>query len=295
MTTNIKHAEASLWCLQNPFETLHCLEEPLMCEIKTPHNLVDGPRSPLLFIHGAEYHSNGEILSDLVLPMLTTMNVPRENFSPCYFIAWNSTLIPCERRALVQSMPPLRRSMNYAIELGRWPQYLTDLERRADDTASFLAPFIVEWASQRRSGPTVISHSMGGYVWAQTLQEIYESSTMLARPGIWWNLQPALVRNAFTDRGAYSLVARSYNNSSSRNAVTWYSRLDFVLSSLYLLSKGELALGQWGCPEQTLPQRDVTVWAREAHGMNHIQSAAGNFFRRVSHLIPYEARRLGII
>jgi hypothetical protein len=177
----------------------------------------------------------------------------------------------------------------------RCRQYLSNVEQRAKQASSFLSPFILEWNSIANTGPIVITHSMGSLVWAEALKHILESSSMLIRPGIWWSLQPALTHKSFTDKGEYRMVSKLYTGQESSQAMVWYSRLDFILSSLYLLSKRSLALGQVGCPQRVLPQRDITGVVGEAHGMKHFKSLRGDFFNRAGSLIKSEAVNLGII
>lgn len=255
--------------------------------------------SPLLFIHGVEYGSPSEVIRDLVQPFLKSMYADQTHKKTLnrdvYFVSWNSALIGTELRQYMQSQTHMARAWTFAKELSRWPHYFHDVERRAALAGAALIPFIIEWCSDSSVGPTVVSHSLGAKVWADALKSIATNSAMLARPGIWWNLQPALARRAFTSEGEYALVAQMYQGGPQARAVTWYSRFDFVLSTLFWIAKGSPALGQFGCPKQSIPQRDVTKWVGEAHGMNHISGRLGTLFQRASRQITDQARELGII
>jgi hypothetical protein len=101
-------------------------------------------------------------------------------------------------------------------------------------------------------------------------------------------------RRVFTEDGEYNIVPKIYTGSDSSRAVVWYSRLDLILSTIYLLSKRGFALGQYGCPVGRIPQRDVTSWVKEAHGMRHIRSSLGDFFERIKPILSEEADLYGI-
>jgi hypothetical protein len=157
-----------------------------------------------------------------------------------------------------------------------------------------LLPYAIEWNSNNKIGPTVISHSMGSLVWAETMKRLLESSNLFSKPGVWWSLQPAMSCSVFRPGGDYDSIPKLYSGKESARKLVWYSRWDHVLSTLYVASKRDFALGHRGCPEGSVPQRDVTRWAREAHGMQHLSSDLGHFFDRVAVLIRQDARRLNI-
>ncbi len=280
-------------CFEGAFEKISSITEI------TPRLRNADFHSPLLFIHGVEYGSPTEVIRDLVQPFLKSMygdpSQKKAVHRDVYFISWNSALIGAELRQYMQSQTQLARAWSFAKELSRCPLYFRDVERRAALAGEALIPFIIEWCSDSSVGPTVVSHSLGAKVWADALKSIATRSAMLARPGIWWNLQPALARRAFTSEGEYALVAQMYQGGPQARAVTWYSRFDFVLSTLFWIAKGSPALGQFGCPKKSIPQRDVTKWVGEAHGMNHISGRLGTLFQRASRQITDQARELGII
>jgi hypothetical protein len=211
-----------------------------------------------------------------------------------YVFAWNSLLTN-----QIHIQDALTGSLWHKIklitrELPRCATYLRDVERRATEAAQMLLPFAIEWNGHSKIGPTVITHSMGSLVWAETMKQLYASSTILSKPGIWWSLQPAMPYGSFKPGGDYDIIPKVYSGKESARKLVWYSRWDHVLSTIYIASKKDFALGQRGCPEGTIPQRDVTRWAREAHGMLHLSSRFGNFFHRASVMIRRDARLLKI-
>jgi hypothetical protein len=252
-------------------------------------------RAPLLFIHGIEFASPEESLEDLVWPMLDALGSNRISDRPIYVFVWNSLLNNhASIRDVIGKASSLERLKLLLTELPRCGVYLNDVERRAKEAAHHLLPYALEWSTQNHMGPTVISHSMGSLVWAETLKLLIQSSHSISKPGIWWALQPAIHRWAFTDGGEYSVVPKLYTGSESARAMIWYSRLDYILSTIYLLSKRGFALGQYGCPAGTIPQKDVTSWVKEAHGMRHLRGKWGHFFDRIKPLLAEQADLFGI-
>lgn len=251
-------------------------------------------RAPLLFIHGIEFATPEETLTDLVLPMLDALGPERTSERDVYVFVWNSLLTNRVKINEVLNVSRLKQLWFAVTELPRCRTYLMDVERRAKEAAQCLLPFALEWNAENRVGPTVITHSMGSLVWAETLKLLYESSALFSKPGVWWSLQPAISRRAFQAGGEYHVVPKIYTGRDAAKAMVWYSRLDYILSTIYLVSKREFALGQRGCPEASIPQKDVTAWVKEAHGMQCLQSKWGHFFERVKPILAAEADALGI-
>lgn len=292
-------AEFMLWRLKNPETMLQGTHLDAVFEhVHSPKD-VESDEPPLVFIHGVEYGSPVEVLRDLVRPFLLSLysktSINQALQRTIYFVSWNSVLMSSTKRSELLSQSKFSRSLWIVKELPRWHYYCQAVEERAALAGQALIPFIVEWCSHSKIGPTVVSHSLGAKVWADALKTIASESSMLTRPGVWWNLQPALTRSAFTQHGEYALVAKMYHGGSQAKAVTWYSRFDFVLSTLFWITKGKPALGQFGCPDQAIPQRDVTKWVKEAHGVNYLTGSLGSLFQRAADQIAEQARDLGII
>lgn len=291
--------DLKLWHLLNPVEVAACgSDAAIYHQVHSPDELSPTER-PLLFLHGANYMDATEVIRDLVYPFLCALLSERSQSAwraPIYFVSWNSALIP-EDASQEKTRTPNRRLPLSTIfkEITHWNDRMKDLESRASKAGLALSSFVQRWTTHHQIGPTVISHSLGARVWAETLKAVAANTPTSVPPGIWWNLQPALSRNAFTAGGEYEIVRHLYNGDTHAKTVVWYSRLDFVLSTLFLLAKKSPALGQFGCSEKLIAQRDVTLWAREAHGMNHIQGSLGSFFRRTAALILLEAENLGIV
>ena len=292
-------ADFALWRLKNPQDMMRGTHlDALFEQVHGPADVADD-EPPLVFIHGVEYGSPTEVLRDLVRPFLLSLysrtNINTTPQRTIYFVSWNSILMSASKRSELKEQSKFARGLWITKEIPRWHYYFQDVEQRAALAGQALIPFIVEWCSHSKIGPTVVSHSLGAKVWADALKTIASESSMLTRPGVWWNLQPALSRSAFTQQGEYALVAKMYHGGSQAKAVTWYSRFDFVLSTLFWIAKGKPALGQFGCPDQVIPQKDMTKWVREAHGVNYLTGSLGSLFQRAADQIAEQARDLGII
>ena len=287
MKKSIETSNTSLW-------KVLCLQTSKIQRIENPCDL-RGDLPPLLFIHGVEFDGPEEAIRDLVRPMLNHFGVDKLKNRSVYVLSWDSLIVPRDVSARFFAAPTSWRIFRGFAELIKCRSYMNDVERRAYDAAKHLSHFIIDWNSHHKTGPVVITHSMGSLVWVEALKHILESSSMLVRPGIWWSLQPALRRQSFTGSGEYRMVSKLYTGHESARAMIWYSRMDFILSTLFILSKRTLALGQFGCPEQSLPQRDVTSIVGEAHGMSYLTRIRGDFFRRAGKMIATEAANLGII
>ena len=266
--------------------------ETYSLELVTSVRASGSGRPPILFIHGVEFEGPDEVMKDLVMPMLSILGQRHTMDREIYLFSWNSLITNHKRLSAVLDCSFMERVKIAATELPKCRSYLSDIERRAKEAARILLPFAVEWSAENRTGPTVITHSMGGLVWAETIKILAEASSMLSKPGIWWSLQPALPRSALSDGGDYEIIPRIYCGGESSKALIWYSRMDLILSSIYLLAKGSFALGQRGCPRKSVTQRDITRWALEAHGMLHVSGRMGDFFKRVSRILASEADAL---
>ncbi|MCX6125712.1 MAG: hypothetical protein NTV34_13350 [Proteobacteria bacterium] len=305
-------ANLTVWHLKNPIQVaLLGANVAEFYAVNCPEDLSRESRPPLLFLHGVEFSGPKEVLRDFVQPFLSSLIQPSDsqdesiktqpahsigNNIPVYFIAWNSALLEPRFRTSMSSMSSQQRALSFIRRISHWGFYFRDVEKRASLAARELVPFIYKLMNNRKTGPTIISHSLGAKVWADALLQISRESTMRIRPGVWWNLQPALSYRAFSAGGEYETITRLYQSCDHARSIIWYSRMDFVLSTLFLIAKRARAMGQFGCHGGNgLPQRDVTLWIKEAHGMAHIRGRLGSFFRRAAHLIPDEAKALGII
>ena len=237
----------------------------------------------LLFIHGVDYNDPREVDKDFVKPIVDVMGEEyvRRNFDQVASVCWNSLLLQEPMRSALYKTPT-KKILTFAASRGSWPKFFADAEKRAIDTARFLAETL---SADSLESMTVITHSLGSLVWAKTLQFFIEKRGLTYSPGRWINLQPALPMDCFTESGVFSSLPRLFNRTNAQHEI-WHSKEDFVLRIIYPYARKSFALGQRGCPEKTFKHRDITSLVREAHGVSHIRQAAGNFFHRIA---PYIA------
>ncbi|MEI6398614.1 MAG: hypothetical protein WCO71_07585, partial [Pseudomonadota bacterium] len=153
--------ECQLWKLDQDLVSLTRVSSPVFMRDE---------RAPIVFIHGVEYQGPEEAMRDLVTPMLKCLGPGRVADRGIYVFAWNSLLTNRVKISAMVKGSLWERFSLAARELPKCNEYLNDTERRAKDAAKVLLPFAAEWNAENRVGPTVISHSMGSLVWAETLR-----------------------------------------------------------------------------------------------------------------------------
>ncbi len=251
-------------------------------------------RPPIIFIHGLEYSSPEEVARELVYPILEALGPKRIQDRNIYVFFWNGLILKDHKIDTYFRFSDFKILKFMFNHLPWCVSTLKDVEQRAKVCSQTLYDFARNWLFEKKIGPIVITHSMGSLVWAEVIKSALMNSNDFQNPGVWWSMQPAIERNALAKGGEFELVAKLYNGSHSAKSMIWYSRLDFILSSIYLLSKREYALGQLGCPVHSLPQRDITKWVKEAHGFTYLLKKLGPYTERIRPLIDDEANLLGI-
>ena len=251
-------------------------------------------RPPILFIHGLEYSSPSEAIRELVVPILSAMGPNKILDRKIYLFFWNGLILKDKKinESFCSSHFYILKFLLKHIPV--CGSRLKEIEQRAKHSSQSLYTFAKSWLFGDKPGPIVITHSMGSLVWAEVINLALINSSAFKNPGVWWSMQPALVRSSLMKGGEYELVADLYRNDQNAQSMLWYSKLDLILSSIYWLAKKGPALGQFGCPSNSLPQRDITKWVKEAHGFNYLLTSLGPFTERIKHLIDHEASLLGI-
>ena len=286
--------------------------EPALFRLENPHAFFWGRRTPrikrvlgfsnisrrkklLLFVHGMEYYGVGEVVSDLLVPFEKQAELFRspdseENFD-FLFVFWSSTLIDeSDEHALLRVKRRLGLTAFSILVWRYWRQIFKDLESRADQAGLFMASFC-DYLDQKNISQNLytISHSLGARVWARALCVSSEARGDLY-PGYWLNLQPALEHDAFWGGRPFTRIQNLYSKSKARHAV-WFSKFDFILSTLFLLVKRRPAMGHIGCVAESFSSLNVTVDVREAHGKVSLFSRKRCFFTRAGRHIRNEATR----
>jgi len=292
----LRAAAPSLWKLTNTHDTAWRGAAPELLRIERPAD-IDPERRPMLFVHGVEYREESEVVRDLILPFEQSagLNSVKDRYD-YYFLSWNSLLFTDELRQRLKSSLTLRLEV-FGRGVFAWRDFLADIERRGREAAEYLAPFFSELlAASPLVRPVVLTHSIGSYVWSHMIAQMARDGRLPERgPGNWWNMQAAVPRSAYCPGGEFADVPRVYNGQPDATMMLWYSRMDFILSTLYLLAKPGLAMGQFGSPNRHIVQRDITRWAGEAHGQNRIVDGSGHYFTRVRQLVRSESSAFGLV
>ncbi len=287
-----RQSNASLWKLENPHATCWRQAKPEL-------SIWDGrsglKRRPVLFVHGVEYAGPHEVLRDLVLPFerAARLNGQADRFE-YLFVSWNSLLFEGPLRQKLEQSASARFAL-FGMGMLLWPAWLADVERRAEEAARTVAPLVEHLLDDHPlQRPVVITHSLGSWLWSKLISDLQQQGRIHAAPGPWWNMQAAVKRSAWCRGGEFEDIPALWSGPGSSPMTLWYSRFDFILSTLYLIAKPGMAAGQFGATNTRFHHRDVTKWAGEAHGQNKILSGPGAYFERVQHLIRQEAMTLGL-
>jgi hypothetical protein len=252
---------------------------------------------PVIFVHGVDYADESEAATDFIVPLAKACGLSgSRRQADFYLLSWNSLLVSKESRMAMASSN-FRRVRFYLAASLWWSRFWRDAERRAEDAAVALSPFLLKLFNCGAM-PTAITHSAGSIVWARAVSlavcdlpvGYFSGST----PGKWWNLQPAIPHGSFCGGGEYAAVAKLYRAGRPAHLI-WYSRMDFILGGMYRFARKVPALGQFGSRSSDVHQRDVTWMVWEAHGNNILLRTAGCFFARARRALRVDARMLGLL
>jgi len=284
-------SNAQLYRLANPKEYFWMNMPP---EIEVINNVdqICCTKQQLIFVHGMEFHHVDEVLKDLVFHFEQSAELfdwDLDHKFEVLFVYWNSKLAP----ELNSPMYPLRQFVKNAKTIGKrslnWPAFYTDLEKRAINGATSLAPILEDIFNDSRSKPPlVITHSMGGLFWAEVIRQARIAAKV--KIGSWWNLQPALKWNAFNASQPYESVLKIYESQGDKLSI-WYSLFDVVLGVLFLGCHKTLAMGQIGAPRRLgISHQDVSLLALETHGQTSFFKPSSNFMKKIKPRIYQQIR-----
>jgi len=296
------HEQPQIYILRNPGAAA-AGEQPELQLWTDPSAAVE-INHPVLFFHGVEYNSIHEVLSDLVLPFERSAGTTTNEKRDFIILSWDSRLLRGEERKNLENST-INRLGAFLSRMERWPAYLRDAETRARAAAAYFEPYFralsAREAMQSRSSALVVSHSFGSYLWATVLKMFVEAEQEMP-PWTWWNFQPAMPRSSFCPGGEFYHILHQFRPQEDfpdlnvidprPRLVLWYSRVDFILATLYRRAKGSSALGQFGTPNPRVSQVDVTRLAGEAHGSNRIFGKARCFYARIA---PFMQRELAVL
>ncbi len=268
--------------LKNPRATLWGGKPPVFESITSSDSIPAGKRI-VLFIHGMEYGHRLEVLKDLVKPL--ERGTQWFHHDPgnleLLFIHWDSRLRVDHRHLKFFPIRELLKSL-YAIgeQLIKVKATFEELEWRAKEAASSVSPIFKDFLSRKGEfQPLVITHSLGALVWSEIIRQTVEGYGIPDNLGQWWNMQPALEWNVFQKGKSFESISDAYLSGNGQMSV-WYSKTDFILSTLFLAAKRNFAMGQVGIGSSEHQLKNMTHIAREAHGQAALRPH-GCYFSRV--------------
>lgn len=240
----------------------------------------------ILIVHGMEFHSCEEVLTQLVAPiasMVTRQYKRKKGPSGIGYFYWDSRIDSETGR----KMFPLGAFAYNAARMGKrllHPQsFFASLESRATMAGEALAGTVTRLLQDdAKARLLVITHSLGGLVWAEAARRLLDSGVASASLGRWLNLQPAIPAHRFNVGSRYGDFDHAFGDAHS----IFFSRYDFVLQSLFKPLAGGSALGQIGPPTGMRGRHaDVSKIAWEAHGQTSLFPKFGGFLCRSRHKI----------
>jgi hypothetical protein len=255
-------------------------------------------RTPILFVHGAQYSEPEDVLRDLVCPCLKTVSevdkVDVERLD-ILFLMWNSSFVCKRSNARLYSILKAKGATRAALAtFDRWKSFFADVETRGHEAAEYLFPLVAPLFSNAPGRPLVITHSLGGLVWAETVTKMTSHAVLPKTLGHWWNLQPAIAHDAFHATGIYASLPQLYVDHGTMIEL-WFSRLDCVLSSVYLAAKRRWAMGVTGVKHALVRNIDLTWSVLEAHGTVSWSRHHEGFWHRISPVVAERFRQFCLL
>jgi hypothetical protein len=304
-----QNASPMLFRLTNPGPAAWQGATPVIEDVQASFHR-DPARRPLLFIHGMGYPANPAVaIADMYLPFeqqakmfnrpaggpidATTLDI--------FLLSWNSDLTTDKADIIKGAL----ESLGYAGgSLAATPLIFAaimwrELERRADECASYLLPlFRTLTNGQRGTGnpndnwPGVFTHSLGSYVFAAMAEKLGPAGDFAPLAQFWWSMAGAIPQNAFSKTGVFQHAPHACVplNGTLAGTHVFYSWQDAVLLTAYSLANGHPAMGTTGANSSALP--NVKNWhTQEYTGASHVITDGGPFaqfggyFRKMAPLI----------
>lgn len=246
-------------------------------------------RRPVVFVHGIEYASPEQVVSDFFVPFEQEAKLllrPATTQSDIYIVSWDSRLAICETLRAKISNSISATVWQFAVRVPLFPKHMAEVELKAAHVAEYVLPYAKKMLQGLQ--PIVVTHSLGSYLWAVVVKRLWHEMPGHDSWGLWWNLQPAIPAGSFDASGEFHEIALAYDGVAGTQSL-WYSSLDFVLGTLYRFGKKRWAMGQIGPGSAKVRTRNVSFQAWEAHGLVTLRQGAGSFFRRIGNLLHSEA------
>jgi hypothetical protein len=261
------------------------------------HKITNTYGPPLLFIHGAHYQTPMDAYTEICLPLIEAVGEEQIFCHRTLFLVWwNSQIVLRDQSPLIlHDASSLVILWHFIVGMLQCRSIISALEERASHAAKALHGAISNYQEKCAEPVAAITHSMGASVWLETLTLQVRAPTRPFKPGIWWSIQPAIPRKSFCKGQKYEFVPHLYNTEPHSKIVVWYSKFDLVLTTVYFIAKRCLAMGQSGCPQRSVPHKNLTFQLFEAHGRTYLLKRFGPMVDRMKSKVLPELKALGII
>ncbi|MEB8700833.1 hypothetical protein P4H21_08580 [Bacillus cereus] len=251
-------------------------------------------RVPFLFVHGAEYNAfASEAFKfyrqfELAAGMFNN-NITDYSKADIYIVSYDSKLTDEEGLIIRKGISTVLGGNITGDAPNIYASVLwKELERRAKITANEkIFPFLRQIALANNKGRAV-THSLGCLCLAHAANQ-YISGRASIRPAFssWFCMAAAIPTSAFTRTGEYTsapLIAGIPDGIAYGTSV-WSSKLDSVLSTMYVLANNRFAMGQWGALQTKenyyYTNLDVTKCVRGIHEVKEGEFGKG-YFEKIS-------------
>ncbi|CAH0346698.1 hypothetical protein [Bacillus sp. CECT 9360] len=170
-------------------------------------------------------------------------NPPNAALIDIYLISYDSEMSGEDERQLQMVLEDFVFNGNIfpTIAAAFW----TEMKTRAEETATYIRPFLEELQGRNRG--RAITHSLGCYVLAHAAQQMMENERIAAFSS-WWCMSAAMRSDAFSNTGEYNLaplIAGIWDGLGHGTSV-WYSLADVTLQIIYPFGECATALGMTG-------------------------------------------------
>lgn len=288
----------------NPFECLHDTQLPNLTQIHSSDMESikhDDSSRFVIFVHGIDYGSPIEVIKDFIKPFESAARLlDQSRINPLRFLIyhWDSkldilaNLVP-GHSGISSIGQALLHPRIFLKSLTLWRSTIQRFEAQAKCHAQPFSDVLKSMTlqqNQNTSNTMVVSHSMGSYIVAHSLNDLSQTEDQVTMP-IWWNFQPSIKASDFGCNGIFAKLGIAYALKNDHFRL-WHSRVDLVLILTSILGLRSLSSGLIGISSLAPMCRDVTWQAWEAHGSLALGRKARCFFARTAKILRLETQAL---
>lgn len=264
-----------IYALWNPKEAVWEGAEPRLEPVPEDWNNFHIESTTYLFIHGKDYRSDPKEAYEFYVRFAKEVNLYKESHTiEDVFLVSYDTKITDEAETIIRKG---FETVLATMVTGSAPNLFLavlwrELERRATVTGDFLLPLLKRMREGKGSYGAV-THSLGCFTFAHAAKRLISEQPEGHGLNFWYCMAPALPANAFTNTGIFKQAPLIGETS------VWYSFIDSILSTAYILANGHPAMGQTGAlePAHSLNDIDVTKLAGPVHNVQEIAEIPGYF------------------